>query len=161
MRVKTTRFGILEIDDKMIINFPRGIPGFEELSRFIILPAREAEDFRWLQAVDDPDVALLVIDPFKFFGGYSVDIPQDILAELKIKEPSDTLLLTTVTIPRDNPEGTTANLLAPIILNLKTNKAVQVILKDSPYSTKHRLFSLNQSSQTITKDHQKRDGEGK
>jgi len=49
-------------------------------------------------------------------------------------------VLTTITIPRDNPSGTTANLVAPIIINTRLNKAKQLILTGTPYFTKHRLF---------------------
>ncbi|TYO95527.1 flagellar assembly protein FliW [Desulfallas thermosapovorans] len=140
MKVQTTRFGTVEIDEGKIIAFPKGIPGFEQLRRFFILPVEGNENIRWLQAVDEPAVALLVIDPFVYFKGYSCDVPDHIAKELGIKEPAEALVLATVTVPPGNPAATTANLLAPIVINTRLHKGRQVILSGSPYTTKHRLF---------------------
>lgn len=161
MQIKTTRFGQLEIDDNKIITFSNGIPGFKHLHRFFILPAGEKPDIHWLQAVDQPEVALLVIDPFKHFHGYSVNIPENDLNELKIESPSEALVLVTITVPRDKPQETTANLVAPIIINTRLNTARQVILSGSPYKTKHRLFQDNtQTAGTSTEKRKVSCGEG-
>lgn len=157
MKVKTTRFGTLEIDENKLITFPGGIPGFENLRRFFILPVEGTQDIQWLQAVEEPEVALLVIDPFKFFKGYSVDIPEIARKELEIKEPSEALVLTTITVPRDNPGGTTANLVAPIVINTRLKRAKQVILNGSPYTTRHRLFPESAPT-TAQKEKQKVSG---
>lgn len=157
MQVETTRFGPIEINEDLIIQFPRGIPGFENLRRFIVIPVEGAENLHWLQAVDAPTVALLVIDPFRYFKGYSCDIPENDIEELDIKEQKEILLLTTVTIPRANPAEATANLVAPIVINTKINRAKQIILNNSPYTTRHRIFpdtkhnsSANNEDNTIS-----------
>lgn len=146
MKVKTTRFGTLEVSDNVIISFPHGLPGFENLRRFFILPVEGTEDIHWLQSAEEPAVALLVVDPFKFFQGYVFDIPEPDIEGMEIKESSETLVLTTVTIPRDNPAGATANLVAPIIINTRLNKGKQLILTGSNYTTKHRLFPTTNAS---------------
>ncbi len=123
-----------------VINFPKGIPGFENLRRFILLPVKGTEQMLWLHSLEDQTIALLVIDPFIYFKGYEVNISQTDVEELEIKDHAETLVLTTITIPRDNPAGTTANLVAPIVINTRLNKAKQLILTGTPYFTKHRLF---------------------
>ena len=140
MKVKTTRFGILEIEAKKIITFPTGLPGFEKLRRFFMLPAEGTEHIQWLQSVDKPETALLVIDPFQYFADYSVDLPEPDLEELGLAKPSDALVLTTITVPQKKPGSATANLVAPIVINTRHNKSKQVILNGSPYTTKHHLF---------------------
>ncbi len=151
MKVKTTRFGVLEIDETGIIHFPRGIPGFEHLRRFFVLPVEGTGDIHWLQSVEDPAVALLVIDPFKYVNGYTCEIPENETAELDIKDQNEVLLLTTVTVPAGKPAEATTNLLAPIIINTRTNTARQVILNGSDYSTRHRLFAVNNDSTPVKK----------
>ena len=146
MRVSTTRFGELEIDEDIIITFPRGIPGFLKLRRFFLVPADDKGDIQWLQSLEDPDMALVLVDPFKYFRDYLFEIPDSELEELGIKEPSQVLTVTVVTIPLDNPGAATANLVAPIIINTSVNKGKQVILSGSPYTTKHRLFHENVSA---------------
>ena len=145
MKVNTTRFGELEIDSNKIIAFPKGIPGFENLRRFFILPVAGTEDIHWLQAAEAPEVALMVIDPFKFFKDYTCDIPENDIEELELTSPEKPLVLTTITVPGGNPAGATANLVAPIIINTKQNRAKQVIMSGSLYTTKHQLFGQKTS----------------
>jgi len=140
MQVQTTRFGTLEIEENLIIHFPNGIPGFEDLRRFFFIPVEGIENLHWLQAADSSAIALLVIDPFKYFKDYVCDVPEIDIRELEIESGEETLLLATVTIPRANPAEATANLVAPIVINTRLNKARQIILADASYTTRHRLF---------------------
>ncbi|MCF8009852.1 MAG: flagellar assembly protein FliW [Clostridiales bacterium] len=126
-----------------VINFPGGIPGFENIHRFILLPVEGTRDIQHLQSLDGPEVSLLVVNPFQFFKEYDINIPDEVIEELEIEKPSEVVLLTTITIPEDNPADTTANLVAPIIINPKLKKGKQVILNGSIYTTKHRLFPEN------------------
>jgi len=146
LKVKTTRFGTLEINDEKIITFPTGLPGFERLRRFFMLPAEGTKHIQWLQSVDKPEIALLVIDPFQYFADYSVEIPEPELTELGIKQSSDALVLTTITVPQNKPGAATANLVAPIVINTRHNKAKQIILNGSTYTTKHNLFPQNKET---------------
>ena len=140
MQLQTTRFGTLEIEENLIIHFPNGIPGFENLHRFFFIPVEGTKNLHWLQAADDPPVALLVIDPFKYFKDYACDVPETDIRELEIESGEETLLMATVTIPRANPAEATANLVAPIVINNRLKKARQIILANAPYTTRHRLF---------------------
>ncbi len=140
MRIKTTRFGTMEVQENLIIHFPSGLPGFEDTRRFIIVPVDNNERLNWLQAVDDPSVALLVMDPFEFFQGYTCEIPPAEIEELAATDRKDILVLTALTVPRENPAGVSANLLAPIVINTRQKKAKQVILNNPLYTTKHNLF---------------------
>lgn len=161
MKVSTTRFGEMEIDSEKIITFPKGIPGFEYLRSFFILPVAGTEDIHWLQAVEAPEVALMVIDPFQFFKDYACEIPENDIKELELTSPNETLVLTTITVPRDNPARTTANLVAPIVINIRLNRAKQVILSGSPYQTKHLLFQAANKNDSINANKKVSGGEGK
>ena len=141
MIVETTRFGPVEVEQAKIITFSCGMPGFENLRRFFVLSAGDADNIQWLQSMDDPAVALLIIDPFKYFKGYCVDIPEPDQRELQINDQSQALVAAIVTIPGDDPANATANLLAPIIINTGLNKARQVILDGTGYTTRHKLFT--------------------
>lgn len=141
MKIKTTQFGELDVDEKSIIDFPRGLPGFESLRRFIVISAVDAGDINWLQSVDEPDLVLLLIDPFKYVKGYIIDIPDTELHDLEINKQEEAMVLTTLTIPRDNPALATTNLLAPIVLNARLNRGKQIILDGTRYSVKHSLFN--------------------
>jgi len=161
MQVQTTRFGKLKIEENLIIHFPNGIPGFESLRRFFFIPVEGAANLHWLQAVDEPAVALLAIDPFKYFKDYACNVPETDIRELEIENQEETLLLTTVTIPQANPAKATANLVAPIVINTRLKKARQIILTDALYTTRHRLFpQLKPSSPARNKSKQAPGSEG-
>ena len=59
----TSRFGRLEVGKDKIIDFPTGLIGFPDIKRFILMDYKDTS-LKWLQAVDDPDVAFIVTPPF-------------------------------------------------------------------------------------------------
>ncbi|MDN5346732.1 MAG: flagellar assembly factor FliW [Clostridia bacterium] len=141
MQVNTSRFGVLEVNPEELLTFPHGIPAFEHLRSFFFCPVPENPAFTWLQAVDDPDVAFLLVDPFLFFPGYEIELSEAVKKELKIKEPQDVLVLATVTIPDGNLSRMTANLAGPLVINRAARLGLQLILEDKKYTTKHRLIA--------------------
>ena len=138
MRIQTTRFGTLEIDESRILFFPQGILGFGDLKRYVILDHDREVPFKWMQAVDDPDVAFVVTDPQWILPGYRVVIRQEVLAELKPRRMEDLILLVILTIPPGAPERATANLQGPIIVNVENRLAKQIVLVRQ-YTTRYPL----------------------
>ncbi len=145
MLLNTKHFGQIEIDDKGIIDFPKGLPGFEDVKKFVLL-ANDEEDsiFMWLQSVDNQDLAFVVIDPKLIKGDYEVDVQEEEVEELEIREESETIILSIVVVPEDLM-NMTANLKAPIIINNSNKKGKQVVLDCKDYSIKHYIMQeLNQ-----------------
>ena len=128
MKINTTRFGEIEIEENKIITFPMGIPGFLTLKRFVLIDYKDP--IQWLHAVDDPEVAFIVINPFVIFPSYSVDIRDDEELFLGIKEPTDVVVLTILTVVND---VVTANLRGPLVLNSANYKAAQILIDDDKY----------------------------
>lgn len=139
MKVQTTRFGELEIDPKDIITFPRGILGFEGLKRYCLLQPESDIPFAYLQCLEDPDLTFVVVDPQAFWPDYRVEIALPEVADLQVSNPEDVVVLAIVTIPQD-ARKMTANLQGPLLINTVNRQAKQVVLNDSRYTTKHRLF---------------------
>ena len=78
MQLNTKHFGVIEIDEKEILYFPLGIPGFENVKKYTLLGMQEEEGtFFWLQGVDDPELAFVVTDPFAVNDNYFVDADDD------------------------------------------------------------------------------------
>lgn len=138
MRIQTTRFGELEIEESRILFFPQGILGFGDLKRYVILDHDREVPFKWMQAVDDPDVAFVVTDPQWIIPGYRVVIQQEVLAELKPRRVEDLIVLVILTIPPEAPEKATANLQGPIIVNVENRLAKQVVLVRQ-YTTRYPI----------------------
>lgn len=139
MLVRTERFGELEADEDRIIQFTVGMPGICHLYRYVLIEERERLPFRWLQAVDDPALAFLVIRPEEFLPSYAPPIPEADLQGLGLESLRDAEVYCLVAVPAD-PREMTANLRAPVVINPRNRKARQVILADGGYALKHRIL---------------------
>ena len=68
MKIKSRPFGEIEIRDEDILDLPDGLIGFEEYTRYVLLSIPEEAPFSWLQSVEDPGLAFVVINPLEVFG---------------------------------------------------------------------------------------------
>lgn len=132
-----TRFGDIEYDPKNTVHFPEGLIGFESLREFIVMPNKKEGPLFWIQSVDDPDIALILTDPTNFFLDYLVKPENEDLEKLQITVEEEYFVLCVVTVPPS--KEITLNLAAPIFFVPQSNRAIQVILQDSPYQTKTPL----------------------
>ena len=142
MKIKTTRFGTIDIEEEKIIKMPFGMLGFPDKKKFIILQHQENSPFFWYQSVDDPGLAFVITDPFLFIPDYKVNL------EVTLKEMSwngdgngrDLNLFIVVNIPRGMAHKMTGNFIGPILVNDKVYQAVQIVLSNSPFTHKFPLF---------------------
>ncbi|MBR6712012.1 MAG: flagellar assembly protein FliW [Selenomonadaceae bacterium] len=140
LKVYTSRFGEIEVDEAKIVHFKDGIPAFEDEHEFVILPYEEESPYYFMQSLKSPDLAFLLTIPFLFFNDYSFEIDDETIKELEIKNQDDVFYYSMITIPNGSVRYMTANLLAPIVVNSENMRAKQVVLEKSNYTTKHRLF---------------------
>ena len=140
MKIKTERFGEVSYTSEDILFFPRGIPAFEDRHEWI-LAGNDDSAIRWLQSLDDETLALPVTSPDAVRPDYNARIPEDELKLVGSMDPADLALLIVVSIPEAAPWDMTANLRAPILINIKTRKAVQVIALNEEYPVRHVVFS--------------------
>lgn len=138
MVVKTTRFGELEVDPCRVITLNKGLIGFPPGQRFILIEHTNGGPFSWLQSLDDPTLAFVVVDPMTYFPDYTVEIPDEDVAHLGIQSADDAQILTTITIRRAIRE-VTANLLGPIVIGVESRRGAQLVLDGDRYSTRHSL----------------------
>ena len=140
---ETANFGPIFFTPESVFEFPNGLPGFEERRRFLPVQNPRTAPIVFLQSLDEPSLCfttlpIWVVDPL-----YRLHIMEQDLEVLKFPadhEPrigSDILCLAVLSIRKT---GTTANLLAPVVINLKNYKAVQAVTSDSGYSHQHLLF---------------------
>lgn len=138
MKINTAYFGQVEIEDSEIINFPEGLPAFEHLKQFVILDAEEEIAFRWLQSLEDENIAFVIINPFLFKCDYEFKLSDHVLEKLKIESEADVAVYSIVVIP-EKMEDITANLLAPVLINIKEKLGKQIVLENTAYHTKHKI----------------------
>ena len=139
MIIKTARFGPVSYKKDDVLFFPRGIPAFESNHEWILAGSDDSA-IKWLQNIEDGDLALPVTSPDAVRPDYNARIPEDELKLIGSVDPKDLALLIVVSIPKNAPWNMTANLRAPILINLKTHKAVQVIALNEEYPIRHVIF---------------------
>lgn len=140
MLVKTLLFGDIEINDEFKIVFTSPMLGFEDEREFILIKEKDDSPFCWLQSLKTPELAFLLADPFVFFPEYVVELDDSY-------RDRDIVIYVIVTLNEDF-KLSTANLVAPIIIDVESKEASQIILENSPYTTKHHIF--NSIAQSVT-----------
>lgn len=141
MNIETKYLGEVEISEENIIEFPHGLLGFESSREFILLDVPENPYFKFLQDIHNSYISFLLVNPWDFFKGYDLELPDEGLIKIDIdpKEKNHMVIYSVVTLGQEFKEST-ANLLAPIVINLDAHKGKQFVLNDSIYTTKHKLF---------------------
>jgi flagellar assembly factor FliW len=135
MKIESTRFGTLEIDDKKVIGFPKGLIGFPEEKSFVMVHHKGSDAVAWLQSTTNPALALPVVSVHQFGPNYP-DVPLDAAAERAGLDgsPDDMAALVVMcTSPGAQP---TVNLAAPIIVDAAKWQGVQTILEGTKYTTR-------------------------
>ena len=143
MKLNTARFCEIEIEENRIFDFVMPIIGFDMLHKFIILDPNKDTLFKWLQSIEDPALAFPIISVSALNLDYTIDLPDNIVETLDIKNVESLLVMNITSIPQDNPKGTTINLLAPLIFNLDNQNAAQVVLSGSGYDISYPMFKEN------------------
>ncbi len=139
MIIKTGSFGSLEITEQDIITFPLGIHGFPEEKEFCLIDPADDTLILWLQSVRKPELAFAVLEPKIFKSDYTVRLSGAELRELKLENLNNTSVLSILTLPADL-QGMSANLKAPLVINLTQKLGRQVVLQENDYNLKHPMF---------------------
>jgi flagellar assembly factor FliW len=123
-----------------VIDFVAPMPGFPEDRHFVLVRVDESGLLYALTSMESPGLRFLVVPPAPFFPEYAPEIDDDTLAALSVTDPSNLLVLLVVTAG-DQPSDVTANLMAPIVVDQSTRRAVQLILTRSGLPVRERLMS--------------------
>lgn len=137
MKIETRDFGILELDEKEIVNFVSPIYGFEQLTRYALLRDDEMTGgMLWLQSIEDPAVCFILLDTEEIGLSYHPELPEEAYAMVKGAEGLGIRVIAVVT---EDFYQTTVNLKSPVLINPENKLAAQIIL-DADYPIRMRLF---------------------
>ncbi len=139
MRIETARFGVIEAEDESIFTFPMGLLGFARHKNFVVLDHSENSPFKWMQSVDDGDLAFIITDPLFFRRDYHLSVRKGELSVIDPNQAEDLVVSVIMTVPAD-PHDMSANLLAPLIFNMVNRKAMQYVLTDHRYPVKYHVM---------------------
>ena len=138
--LQSTRFGAIEYSPEDVVTIQDGLLGFPGREAYLVLTHKEGSPFRWLQSIDEPALAFLVVDPGHFVQGYSPLMSDEAASALGLGEETPRLVYTIATIPNGKPEEMTLNLAGPIVINGETRAARQLVIEDPNCAIKHRVF---------------------
>ena len=139
IKFKTTRFCEIELQEEEMITLAKGLIGFPELKKFVLLDHDKESPFKWLQSMDDGAIAFVLLNPLLFKPDFTVEVSQPEVSDLDLENEEDAVISVIVTMP-GKPENMTANLKAPLIFNLKNRMGKQIILNDPNYTTRHNIM---------------------
>ena len=132
--------GRITVPAEQSITFTPGLGGLGQFNRYVLIERLEESPFLWLLSVDKPDLALAVMDPAELVADYQAKVSDAVLKDLAAETLADLKVLVILTIPAGRPQEATANLLAPLLINLKAGRGRQVVLENQAYSHAHPLF---------------------
>ena len=123
-QVKTLHFGMISVEEDYIFHFENGLLGFDGLREFVLISDEETMPFRWLVSIDEPTISFPLLSPWlidlSYKPGKQFDDPNFVLFSIVTLE--------------DDMGNMTANLKAPIVLNISNQTGEQVILTNDKYS---------------------------
>ncbi len=131
--------GKIEYEEKDVLTFEKGILGFNELKKFILVDLKEYEPFKLLQSLENNEIGLIVVSPYEFFNDYRIQLSDETIQHLKLISSQEVLVYSTVTLNSD-PKKVTTNLQGPIIVNERKRLAEQIIVDSTKYKTKVPLM---------------------
>jgi flagellar assembly factor FliW len=141
MKFTSSRLGVVEVPDDDVIGFPAGLYGFENERGFAILPFDKAIEcpLEWMHSLQNPDLAFVITDPYIFVPHYKMNLLETEKAEIQLDPGEAFATRVIINIPRVYTDMT-ANLVAPIAINVRKRIAKQFILTTLEYDTRHYLF---------------------
>lgn len=144
MLIQTKFFGEINLTDEKIITLDRGLMGFENYKKYTILYDCEKEggaNISWFQSVEEPGLALPVINPLLVKEDYNPVVEDELLKPLGEINEENLVILLTMTVPSDIKEMS-VNLKAPIIINADTRKGAQIIVENEDYEVKYKIYDI-------------------
>lgn len=145
--IHTKRFGEMEFSEDSVVRVIGGLIGLSGHENFIVIRHEDDSPFYWLQCVDDPELALVMVNPLLFKADYDPPVPLSVTQELDVQSSGELSVFTIVTIPPGNPQDMTANLLGPVVINPRSRRAKQLVLDDRLYSHRYRVIEAKAKSE--------------
>ena len=139
MLIQTSRFGQLDVNRDRLIRFEEGILGFPGQKEYALIQTGEGSGFYWLQSIDTPDLAFVVCDPRLFVADYRVPVKVDDLENIGLSTANDGQVFVIVNKVDDLLTG---NLQGPLVINVVSRQARQLVLSDKRFSTRHPLMRI-------------------
>ncbi len=152
MKIDSLTFGSLEVSPEHIIEFPQGLPGFENLHRYsLFYPEGQGDPatFLIMQSIEDPAVAFDVANPARFGYEYQFALTDEQCATIGLTNAADAVVA--VMLVKDITSGlpTCTGLHAPLVINSRTLQGLQVYLPHDPSPPRRQIVSTARAPAAI------------
>jgi flagellar assembly factor FliW len=142
LQILTRRFGPIEVDEGAVLHFPLGLPGFESARRFALVERPATAPLMFLQSLDLPELCFVATPVEAIEPAYQLELSSDDLHHLGLVENrqpprGEVICLAILSAPESGRPS--ANLLAPVVIDRVSRRAVQAVRSDSRYSHQHVL----------------------
>ena len=138
MIISSTRLGDLEVNNEHVLQFIQPMLGFSEVKAYALVQEKNSDAwYEYLQAIDEPDLMFIIADPFQLQRDYAFDLNAVTKQQLAIIAEED--IVVRVVVSARSSEDITVNLKAPLIINLRTRQAAQIVIDRTEYSIRHLL----------------------
>jgi flagellar assembly factor FliW len=127
MKISTTRFGQVAIEETDVLTFVDGLIGMEDCRRWVLLADAQNSALGWLQSLDRSEVALAVVSPRRFVRDYQVRVSQRDIQPLCFDQPKDAQVLVAVS---QVGNSLALNLKAPLVIHLARRIGRQIVARD-------------------------------
>lgn len=134
-----------------IFHFPEGVPAFEQVKEFVFLSKPDSRPFLFMQALRPQDLSFVCIDPFLIDPDYAPRISDADAKFLHLNAVEDALVLCIVTVARD-VTNTTANLQAPLVININACMGKQIICDGQNYPVRYRIWDALDNIETMQRE---------
>lgn len=130
MKIETKFLGEVDIVEEDIYTFENGLPGFEDLTKFVLIPLDADLPLAILQSTEQAQVGFITAFPFAFKADYAFDLSEEDKQALHIETEDEVVPYAIVTV-QEPFEDSTMNLLAPVVINVAKKYGKQIVLTDN------------------------------
>jgi flagellar assembly factor FliW len=142
-RIPTKFFGEVDYSPESVFLFPSGLPGFDEEREFLFLKVPESEPVMFLQSVSMRTLCFVLVPILTLVPDFSLTLTAEELKALGLpadREPAiGTDVLCAALVCAGNGKSLSANLMAPVVVNLRNRLGLQAIHPESGYSHQHPI----------------------
>lgn len=139
MLIHTKDYDFVTVNDEDIIDFPEGVYAFENSKKFVVLNTNSKAGIMQLQCAQEQTPRFIILDPFLFLEDYAPIVPEETMKKLKASSLEDLSIFVIAVIP-ENVSAATVNLKSPVIIHFKERLGMQVMLENTDYPVRFRLF---------------------
>lgn len=140
MEISTKYFNEVSISKDSILTFEKGIPGFEDFKRYVLINFElGSDDLMCLQSVDEKEVAFVLVNPYNLKADYAPALTEEDVDDLGITDDTEGVFCYAICTIKDQITENTVNLQSPIVVNPDTMRAKQIILDSNDYAVRHEF----------------------